>query len=419
LDLKRYIVPYIDKMSSGRIKLMFIEHILDKKMVNQYLVVAGYRSNGDGKLNQYYFEVYVLDSDYEFKFVRVIKLNAFSTLLRLDTKKFKFLLHSDGKSTKAGKSSNGDSQEYSKNHKLVYPFIIDDPTTRKPVYKLGAFRPERSSLNCLAAISLPDGILINWGPHQIWDWKIVQSKIIIFMQLPNDKSITHNDCGSNEKMCNKSRQQLHEDSELLTRYRVYFSKDTEPNITFNTIGGSKAFFNKPRMKQYRLFFKGLKSLYPHPSDTRTFGMNLNLRDHGIKHGQSKKTTLSNMHWKDRLSSLYQTSNKTPIELSTTATAPIPSPSVSSTEIFDTKTKLNLDLNIMAQKLEDSIGLNSFDLKHYTYIFEPKKYFQFPIYSISYIAHSQIEQKEGAIQPMPMIRGLKNITRLMPRKTPDV
>jgi hypothetical protein len=204
--------------------------------------------------------------------VRVVELNQFSTLLRLDTKKFKFLLHSDVKATKAGKSSNGDSIEYSKNHKLVYPFIIDDPTTGKPVYKLGAFRPERSSLNCLAAISLPNGILTNWGPHLTWDYKKVQSKIIIFMQSPNEKSITHNDCGSNEKMCNKSRQQLHEDGELLARYRVYFSKDTEPNITFNTIGDSKAFFNKPRMKQYRVSFKGLKSLYPLPSDIRNFGM---------------------------------------------------------------------------------------------------------------------------------------------------
>jgi hypothetical protein len=41
LDLKRYIVPYVDLLSSGTIKLMFIEHILDKQMVNQYLVVAG------------------------------------------------------------------------------------------------------------------------------------------------------------------------------------------------------------------------------------------------------------------------------------------------------------------------------------------------------------------------------------------
>jgi hypothetical protein len=74
---------------------------------------------------------------------------------------------------------------------------------------------------------------------------------------------------------------------------------------------------------------------------------------------------------------------------------------------------------MAQKLEETIGQNSVDLKHYTYIFEPKKYFKFPIYSVSYKAQSQIEQKEGAIQPMPMIRGLKNITKLIPRKTPDV
>lgn len=54
LDLKRYSVAYLDLLASGTIELQFIEYILDKQMINQYLVVAGYQKpNGDGKLNQY------------------------------------------------------------------------------------------------------------------------------------------------------------------------------------------------------------------------------------------------------------------------------------------------------------------------------------------------------------------------------
>ena len=364
--------------------------------------------------------MYAFDSNNEFQFTRVVKLNPFSTLLRLDTKKFKFLLHSDGKSTKAGKSSSGNLQEYSKNYKLVYPFIIDDETTGKPEYKLGAFRPERSSLNCLAAISLPDGILTNWGPHMTWDYKKSQSKIIIFMRSPDDKLISHADCGPLGKKCNKSRHQLHEDGELLARYRVYFSKDTEPNITFNTIGDSMSFFNKPRLQQYRLSFEGLKSLYPLPSNIKTFGVYLNLSDLGIKLSKSKRPAQFTPQWKNRLSSLYQTSDNLPLPRPTLPpNTPASYTSDSSRYIFGTTTPLSLDLNIMARKLATPGVLPQPTLRPYTYIFEPKKYFPFPIYSVAYLAQSQIEQKEGAILPMPLIRGLKNITKFAQRKKPDV
>ena len=394
LNIKGGLQNHSETMIKSTFTLSKIIKILDQIIVDGYLLIAGYKDKQNSiRKRSYIIEVWVQNFSYEFEFSQYIDFNKKNVKLSFDINKFKFFKHI---SSEAGET---------KNH-VVFDFIVEEK--KKKNHNLGLYKPGLPIQNAFSYITLPEGELVIWGTQSHFINNRDENKLVIFTKTKEqkDKKIIF----ERAKRMGITRSNLNRDDVL---YKVRTTLIPKPYIKFDIIQKVEDVFKQSDVKQLRLRFRGLKMIFPDNVDLKdNYSHYFNLIEPRTYNGYFEKSSVIHPPKNQRnLQAVPNSNAEKNHDLNlhinnkkTTGKKKAKDPS---------DIKIDLNLGLLTEKAAPTLSFDVFTnyKRNYTYVIEPKQYFEVPVYKFDYEIESRIENITKAINVLPMIRSFTNLTQL--------